>query len=461
MSDAEILNVINQKTAACEKLVDDVVHGRLPLDKFSSNLKDIGVSLEEARDYVQQLEQRIRQQGERGHHDSEGSSTQPSQSGTTIPAASSSTQPSQSRNDSSHPSRASTPDGLTAEQVISFRKSRQELLENQTASSRDPKHISDDISWAILRAKLNQLHSSTGLRESPLPIAEIIKLFGDSPSSPSTIPTSVLSAAPHLSTLSDRVFIDPHLQSTWKLRQTFASDKAVEPIIDLMQLQPLVDPIPRTLWRQIIQDVYVDFEKLHASMDRGYSHQDEPKEFAGGFSLVKKDHYSARKPIRNEADWSRVFHAWKEGVCLLYPHRSQELQGYHEMVIDLFRAAPSDPSVAINFDVEARDRYSRSPYHMDDRSRLNVPLLTQMFRKRNTTDHTNLLSKRAAVPCQNWSLGLCEDPCAYRRKHGTCSECGGGHRARDREACLATLEARRRKGFSSSHPESRSSSNRA
>jgi hypothetical protein len=166
-------------------------------------------------------------------------------------------------------------------------------------------------------------------------------------------------------------------------------------------------------------------------MDRGYSHQDEPKEFAGGFSLVKKDHYSARKPVRNEADWSRVFHAWKEGVCLLYPNCSQELQGYYEMVINLFCTAPSDPSVAINFDVEARDRYSRSPYHMDDRSRLNVPLLMQMFCKRNTTDQTYISSKRAAVPCQNWSLGLCADPCAYRHKHGTCSECGSGHRARD------------------------------
>ena len=427
MSDVETFNAVSQKTAACEKLMDDVVHGRSPLDKFSSNLRDIGVSLEEARDYVLQLEQRIHQQGERNRHGSEGSSAQPLQSGTAIPAPLSSTQRSQSRNNSSHPSQASTPDGLTAEQAFNFRERRQELLEKQSAPARDPKDFLDDIAWAILRAKLNQIQPSTNLRESPLPITEIIKLFGDSSSSSSTIPTSVLSAAPHLSTLSDRVFLDSHLQSTWKLRQTFASDKAIEPIIDLMQLQPLTDPIPRTLWRQIIQDVYVDFEKLHASMDRGYSHQDEPKEFAGGFSLVKKDHYSARKPVRNEADWNRVFRAWKEGVCLLYPHRSQELQGYHEMVIDLFRAAPSDPSIAINFDVEARDRYSRSPYHMDDRSRLNVPLLTQMFRKRNTTDHTYTPSKRAAVPCQNWSLGLCVDPCAYRRKHGICSECGGGH----------------------------------
>ena len=74
MSDAETFNTINQKTAACEKLIDDVAHGRSPLSEFASNLKDTGVSLEEARDYVQQLEQRIHQQGE---HNSSGKQLRP------------------------------------------------------------------------------------------------------------------------------------------------------------------------------------------------------------------------------------------------------------------------------------------------------------------------------------------------------------------------------------------------
>ena len=90
MSHAKTFNTINEKTAACEKLIDDVVHGWSSLDKFASNIKDIGVSLEEAQDYIQQLDQRIHQQGE---HGSEGSSMQPSQSRTMIHAALSSTQP--------------------------------------------------------------------------------------------------------------------------------------------------------------------------------------------------------------------------------------------------------------------------------------------------------------------------------------------------------------------------------
>ena len=99
MSDAETFNTVNQKITACEKLIDDVVHRLSPLDKFASNLKDIVVSLEEAQDYVLQLEQRIQQQGE---HGSEGLSMQPSQSGTAIHNATSSMRCSQTRNGSSH-----------------------------------------------------------------------------------------------------------------------------------------------------------------------------------------------------------------------------------------------------------------------------------------------------------------------------------------------------------------------
>ena len=97
-------------------------------------------------------------------------------------------------------------------------------------------------------------------------------------------------------------------------------------------------------------------------MDRGFSHTDDVKDFAGGFSLVQKDQYLARKVVRNEAEWARVFQAWKTGVVLLYPHRLNELNTYQDMVIELFRAAPYETSVAINVDAEAHDRYTHSPY---------------------------------------------------------------------------------------------------
>ena len=73
-----------------------------------------------------------------------------------------------------------------------------------------------------------------------------------------------------------------------------------------MQQQPMPDPLPRSIWKDIILDRYVDFEKLFASMDRGYDHDDEPKDFGSGYSSIKKEHFHAKKPVQTEADWTRV-----------------------------------------------------------------------------------------------------------------------------------------------------------
>ena len=131
--------------------------------------------------------------------------------------------------------------------------------------------------------------------------------------------------------------------------------------------------------------------------------------------MAKKDQICNRKFIQTEAEWSRIFSAWEAGVLLLYPHRHIELQKYHLQVIELFRATPQHPSVAIHFDIEARDRYAQCPYHLDDRDQLHIPLLVQLFCGTTSNKHdlesSTVPPKRAAVPCQNWSLGFCVDPC--------------------------------------------------
>ena len=68
-----------------------------------------------------------------------------------------------------------------------------------------------------------------------------------------------------------------------------------------------------------------------------------------------------------------------EGVCLLYLRCVTELQEYRKVVMELFRAVPNRPSIAIRFDLDVRDRYAKRPFHMDDRSQLNVPLISQML----------------------------------------------------------------------------------
>jgi hypothetical protein len=102
---------------------------------------------------------------------------------------------------------------------------------------------------------------------------------------------------------------------------------------------------------------------------------------------------------------------------------------------------------------------------MDDRGQHNLTLLTQMFRtspssggpaKRPASGGQGSgSSKRASIPCQNWNLGMCdESPCPNRRLHGTCSECGNPHRAKDNERCLSLLQARRRKSAGGDKPAS-------
>ncbi|KAG6874890.1 hypothetical protein C0993_011762, partial [Termitomyces sp. T159_Od127] len=131
------------------------------------------------------------------------------------------------------------------------------------------------------------------------------------PSETSTIPRSLLDMAPHLAQLQSQVSADPHIAKSWELRQEYGKERIVNSLIDLGQLQRVKDPIS---WKLVIMDHYVDFEKLYATLDKAYDHNDEPKDFMGGFSLVKKDHAVARHPISSESDWSRTFDAWMAAV---------------------------------------------------------------------------------------------------------------------------------------------------
>lgn len=131
---------------------------------------------------------------------------------------------------------------------------------------------------------------------------DLSELLGLSQST-SAIPSSVLAAAPHLSKLTAIAKSDPHLEATHKLRSLFAPDKVQDTIVVQAQLAPVTEPLPHSIWRKIVLDQYVDFEKLFASMDRGYNHLDDPKDFGGGFTLVKKEQTYSKRALHTEADW--------------------------------------------------------------------------------------------------------------------------------------------------------------
>ncbi|TFK97620.1 hypothetical protein BDV98DRAFT_596600 [Pterulicium gracile] len=96
------------------------------------------------------------------------------------------------------------------------------------------------------------------------------------PASTSRLSDAVLAKAPHLAMLEDVVDEDPYLQKTINLGILFASEK------DIITL-------PESLWKDVILDQFVNFEKVLAALDGNYDYQDAGKDFGGGFVLIKKD----------------------------------------------------------------------------------------------------------------------------------------------------------------------------
>lgn len=419
---------IRRQAETYQLIVDEAVEGRLDVEVFLDKLRAAGASTSEALDYGHQYAQRMDE------------------------TAAGAPQPSLHVEDAE---REATPEGLDDEQQASFREQREAALAEAGArAAQSRRDAVETAAWKVLEAKLRRIHPVEQTSQLDLDFqARLASLLGEKTPASSLFPSSILEGAPHLKALSGSSFDDPHLGATWRLRRVYQGD--VEGVIDGMRGQNLSQPLPRSVWRLIIEDRYVDFSKLHASMDPGYDPNDEPKDFGGGYALVKKDHLIAKRPIRTESDWIRVFSAWESGVTTLFPHRKSELMEYRRHVDNVFRAAPQDPTAAIDFDVEARHHYEKNPFRMDDINKLQAPLLAQMFRGRSgglkrghdgQTGPSSPSSKRASVICHNWNFGSCADPCVNRRKHGTCSECGEQHRALDSESCFALLQARRGTG---------------
>jgi hypothetical protein len=256
---------------------------------------------------------------------------------------------------------------------------------------------------------------------------------------------------------------DPILAETWRIRRLVGSERSIDPFIEILQQDPLDDPIPISLRRDIVYDKKVNFEKLFATMEPGYDHSEERKDLVGEYAVFKKGEISKKKPIIFEIDWCRVFDAWRAAVLVVYEHRSSELDFYRKFIIRIFRSSQDDRSRAIIVDSDIREYYAKAPFRMDDPMLLN-PFLWYRIMSGGKKDSSagsggsnSTLSKRIGsssapnpakkrkVPCINWNLNRCPDPCRNGRKHDTCSECGQGHRAADVEACKSGLEAGRRK----------------
>jgi hypothetical protein len=261
--------------------------------------------------------------------------------------------------------------------------------------------------------------------------------------------------APHLERLLE-VDEGPYLKETYRLRRLFEPERDRDEVVELLQRHKVEEPLPKAIWRDIVQDKMVPFDKINGAFDRGYDFTEAPKDVGGGYSLIKTETIPGRKAVRTEAEWLRCYDAWSEAVLLVYPHRRKELAEFCRIVCGMFHQVPEDPALAMQFDTEVRERYAKKVFRIDSRADHNTSFLSQLvaaarsagaFNKRGGVGELPT-AKRGKIICENWNLGKCEDlPCRSRRWHGDCSECGERHRALDIRGCVTKLRARRQKLF--------------
>ena len=282
----------------------------------------------------------------------------------------------------------------------------------------------------------------------------MLELLSQEASTLTSLSKSVLAVALHLGTDEDTVFEDPYLSETQKCKMAYASQKPFKNLVIKAQGRKMCEPIANSIWRLVILNKYVDFEKLYVTLDPGYNPNDEAKELNERFTLLERNSISSKRPVLTESEWMRLYDIWVDSMLYFYPHRKIELISYHKLIVNMFRAT-SSPFPAIRYDRDSRERYARQPYRLDSsKDVLPFPLLSQLLSHANdarTSDSTSpspsppssKKRKRSESICQNWNLGVCDgDTCYYGRRHNECSECDGCHRAKDNSDCYAALNRR-------------------
>jgi hypothetical protein len=227
---------IRARAEECQRIVDEAISTFISGPAFLDRLKVAGATPDEARDYVEQYTHRRRDQDAAGLANAHG----------------------------------------------------EPALAQPGGDDPDPANIATLVAWALLRAKVNHFQptsSQSAATAGGFLTEELAGLLGLS-STKGAIPASVLAKAPHLFKLSDPTATDPHLEKTQELLSVYSPQTSQDILVNKAQFAPVSDPLPRTFWRKILLDSFVDFEKLFASMDKGYDHHDDPKDFGGGYALV-------------------------------------------------------------------------------------------------------------------------------------------------------------------------------
>ncbi|KAG6863239.1 hypothetical protein C0993_012389 [Termitomyces sp. T159_Od127] len=150
---SDLIDAVQKRTKACEKLVDETVDGLWSYDSFAQGIRDLGCSLDEAKDFFDAVRQRIEIR--------EAKSKAPV-----------------------IPTREATPEGLSGEELEAFYRERSNTV-SDLAREQERAHNQaiEATAWAALRSKLDHIPSPHDHDLSPSQAVNLHK-----PSETSTIP---------------------------------------------------------------------------------------------------------------------------------------------------------------------------------------------------------------------------------------------------------------------------------
>ncbi|KAJ3791416.1 hypothetical protein GGU11DRAFT_733283, partial [Lentinula aff. detonsa] len=342
---------VQELVAQCQKIVEDANAGRISSEDAADTLKKLGVSGSVLESYLVQL------QGPRDHQDQRDRAPE-------------------------QDDRSKTPDGLDDSQRDEFRRNRDAVLGNRGQNGGgDGQGIGTGVQglgglsgMANSRSEdASDFHASASFLQQ----LKAIQWFAGIDSG--SISSSTLESLPHLKDMAMSSG-DSHVDETLRVKRVYVKEQNLDALVDLFQARPLLEPLPRSVWKKVLKDEYVSFEKLHAAIDPDYDHRDNVKDFGAGYALVKKDQLIAKKAVVTESEWSRVFEAWKSGVVEAFPHRKDELTKFGSSISNLFRNFAHDPSIPIRTDHEVRERYHKSPFRLDDPLRIQSAVLALVHR---------------------------------------------------------------------------------
>ena len=270
---------VNSRVTTCEKLVDEAVEKDLPASVLAESLKSIGLKAVEAADYLDEFNQRV----------------------------------------AIRRSKAKQPGSPTRELSTETHPAVEDQFDRDRAV--------EEAAWASLMSKLQAevpapLPSPSGL------VDKMLDFLGQDVASSTSLSKAVLAVAPHLADDKDTIFEDPYLKETHKCKIAYTSQRPFENLVIRGQGRRMREPVANSIWRLVILDKYVDFEKLYATLDPGYNPHDDAKDLNDKFMLLEKNAVRSKRSVLTEAEWMRLYDIWVEAVLHFYPHRSVELSAY-------------------------------------------------------------------------------------------------------------------------------------